>query len=358
MPRRLAPLLLLALITACTDPAPVAQSPVPSPTSVAPSPSPSVTPPRPSPPAAGDVVLAVGGGTKLALYRLRAGSTKAERVRTLVPPQPQINLYGVSLSAGPTPTTCAVWHFGPEGGKRFELRCYGWGDGEGAAVKGAGTDVRTAGISADGRRLAWANNELNPMLRVGRLADGQVSDVKAYVGDPKLPPGNDPQKSFSGRGAAGIAWAGQDALAITVGGESDEGSGLRRFVPGATQGGWLYREDVPSPTATRVYDGVRSATSTTAWALERLQGVVVDDDAPPQRAVEISLPTGRLKRVISEPAEGRYVAEVSGGSRAVVYATAALEADKERRVYVRWSGQARGAVVSGLPDSRVVVAGA
>ena len=310
-------------------------------------------------------MLAVGGGKRLALHRLRLRTTKAERVRELAPPQADVSLLDVSISAGPTPTTCAVWVLGPADTSRrarAELRCYAWGDAVGVPVRAAGSDAHAVGISADGRSLAWANSDLNPTLRIGALRDGQVTGARAFVGDANLPAGNDQARSFSGRGVGGVAWAGA-ALAITVQGESDEGSGLRWFVPGSTQGGFLYELDVPPPDAERqrgygVYDRVRSATSTTAWALERPQGVVGDPQEPRPRAVEVSLPTGRIKRVVSEPAEGREVVAVSGSSRAVVYVTASLDAGKDRLVYVRWAGQARGSVIGGLPGSTMVVAAA
>ena len=355
MLRRLAPLLVVAALASCTDASPVARAPSPSP-SASPSPAAPVTPPRPSPAAAGDVVLAVGSADRLSLYRLRSKSFRAELVRPLARPRNAANVFDVSLSAGPTPVTCVLWQLLADAG--FEVRCYDWGDSTGVAVRAADAKTTALALSADGRALAWASSDLNPTLRVGRFVDGQAKDVKAYVGDPKLPPGNDPAKSFSGRGTAGLAWAGPAALAVNVSGESDEGSGLRRFHPGVTQGGWLYREDIAPPTLGRVYDGVCSATSTTAWALDRAQGVYDVNAVAPTRAVEISLPSGRLKRVISEPAEGRDVVAVSGGVRAVVYVTAAQDAGKDRRVYVRYPGAARGTVIEGLPDSRLVVAAA
>jgi hypothetical protein len=105
-----------------------------------------------------------------------------------------------------------------------------------------------------------------------------------------------------------------------------------------------------------VYDGVRTATSTTAWAIER--PTWMDENAPvAKRAVEIELPSGRVTQVVSEPAEGRDVVEVSGGPRAVVYVTESSTLPRDRRVYVRYPDQSRGTQVSGLPDNQLVVAG-
>lgn len=362
MLRSLAPLLVTGLLAGCTGSAPTAPTTAPSPAanpsavaSLSATP-PTAATPAPSTASPSDVVLAVAGETDVTLYRLRGGGVRAERVRGLAPPTGASGVFDVSLSAGPTPVTCAVWRLGADV-EAFELRCYDWGDSTGRPVRGADRNTTALAVRADGRALAWADGSLNSTLRVGRLVDGQVTDVKSYVGDPGKPPGNDPNRSFSGRGPAGLAWAGPDALAISVGGESDEGSGLRRFVPGVTQGGWLYRDDVPAPALDRVYDGVSSATSTTAWALERAQGVVDSDEVAPTRAVEVALPSGRVTRVISEPAEGRHVVSVSGGVRALVYVTQPRDAETDPRVYVRYPGEPRGTRVSGLEDRRLVIAG-
>jgi hypothetical protein len=64
-----------------------------------------------------------------------------------------------------------------------------------------------------------------------------------------------------------------------------------------------------------------------------------------------------VKHVVSEPAEGRDVVEVSGGSRAVVYVTDSSTAPSDRRVYVRYPGESRGTEITGLPDNKMIVAG-
>jgi hypothetical protein len=344
-----------------------------------PSPAPSATPATEptvapaigvaGPPAAGDVVLAVGGGPEtladgttatrsLSLYRLRAGSVSAEPVRTLIAPLDGASLLAASVSAGPTPTTCAIWYVDRqniEAGR--ELRCYRWGDSKGTAVK-ASSDASIVALSADGRSLAWVNNNggNNPMLRIGRVEGAQVTNVREYLGDP-----TQPATAFTSSGVGGLAWAGPGALAIDDVADSDEGQGLVRYVLGTPQRGWLRHDElvVPVPAADRqrgyyVYDGVRSATSTTAWAIERPTWM---DDTPPvgKRAVEIELPSGRIKQVVSEPAEGRDVVEVSGGSRAVVYVTA--KGGTDRRVYVRYPGESRGTEIKGMPDNTLIVAG-
>jgi hypothetical protein len=328
------------------------------------------------PPADGDVVLAVGEGlqtrpdgvvatTSLSLYRLRAGSVSAEPVRTLAAPRAGASLYDVSVSAGPTPTTCAIWHVdqeNPQGG--MELRCYRWGDSEGAAIKAAADDTFHLALSADGRSLAWTNNDTNQMLRIARLEASQVTDVREYLGDPGQPAGDGAYgPGGPGPGADGLAWAGPSALAITVVADSDEGLGLVRFVPASTARGWAndQADVVPLSSADRrrgyhAYDGVRSATSTTAWAIER-RNYVYSPILVAQRAVEIELPSGRVKQVVSEPAEGRDVVEVSGGPRAVVYVTDSSSVPSDRRVYVRYPGESRGTEITGLPENQLVLAG-
>jgi hypothetical protein len=349
VPRRL-PLLLLALVAACSAGSTVAPAPsLPPSLSPAASPSPSLPVSPPVPPRTLAVLRPAGPVELYALTGQRA--TRSARLQT-----PKANARALAVS-GTRALICVVWLLSeteyPDPPDR-RLVCYPTG-GKATVLEAAGRDPSNVAVRPDGRRIAWSDlhDEGNERISVATWTDGHLGDVQSYLADPGKPPGQ-AEKSFTGAAADDLAWNGDEELVVTVGYQSDDGSGPVRFRLGSTRRGWLQAPEVPIPSAESkagyyTYDRIVSVDDGTALAVERPQGFG-DGPQPPERAVRIALSTGQILDVLATAATGRYVTAVSGDRSVVVYATAAhADEDQLSKVYVRYAADPRGIPVTGLP---------
>ena len=350
MLRRACALALLVLAAACGGGDP-SSAPTPS---AAPSVAPS---------AAARLLAVARAAGPLELYGL-TGHT-AVRVQTLTSPDPAARVVSLSLSGGPSPLVCAVWDLtGPAADRRDDHRllCYPTGAAAGVEIAEAGTDVAVVAVRPDAAALAWVNTADNETLTVASFEKGKANDLRRYVADTSKPAGSG-EKSFTGEGASSLAWATPSELVISVVVESDDGPAPRRFALPASGdgGGWLKAPRVVVPATEKgyfAYDSVVSASG--PQALARMRSSWMDEGHQPDRAVRIDLASGAVREVLATAAEGRSITHVSGDGGTVVYRTAeppdrAVEPDIDPKVYVRYTGDARGTQVTGLPADVAVV---
>jgi hypothetical protein len=275
----------------------------------------------------------------------------------------------VSASSGEEPLVCVTWAEPvPETSSSFVekrpwLTCH-----QGAAMatrlsmqpKGPGA----VAVSASGRKVAWTERKQWPTyptlaLLVADIRSSGLIHQRRAVSRKECS-----GECFEGRTVDTLTWAGEDALLLSMGCESDDGCDLRRLPVDAAHlaKGW---DDGSSPiapsradTGYRYYDLAGSATTTSALVVER-PGGTGDDNEAPYRAVQIDLPTGQLQRVVATAAKDRVVLSISGGPRGLVYTTARSFENPEAdlRGYVLLPGEARGVMLRGVPaGTRDVVA--
>lgn len=343
-------ILALLALTACTggSGAPAA-APSASATASPPAAVPSSASAAPSVSASGLLLLAADQVGNAGLYSLAPRKRQARLVRNLQS-LGDWSIASASMSAGPRPTICAVWHGQAEPPQGTQLRCYADGDSRGRIVP-SDTPVAVA-VRPDGRAVAWIESETNSNTAVV-VADlaGDVVTVRSrarYAAD--LPPDGGIPEAVSD-----VAWLGPRTLGLTDVGDSDEGKGLcvldldkpreskavgfgRCLTPGAAETKARYdRFEHAAPLA----DG-------TVLTVERGHQCCEDVNGPPGRAVVVRLADGAVLDLVATPATGRAVVDVTGGPRAVVYVTKGEDEATGRIVYVRWPGEAHGAPVSGL----------
>jgi hypothetical protein len=351
---------LLALTACGTGEDPVAR---PTPTSSAASPTSAASPVAAQQPVEGDLVLAVASPEKgLVLHRVAEGQRAATPYLTLQGPSGTV-VAGVSLSGGTSPTVCAVWLQAgdpDEGALQLELRCYAPGDTVGTAVVTQELPGRRVGVRADGGAVAWTESSGNQALVVAGLQGDVATERSRELYVPQQPPeGGLPV------GLDDLDWLGERTLAVTDVGDSDEGKGLcvvdlddpragersgfgRCLSPGAEeqQAGFAHFAEAA---------GVAAGEAVTVMRPRNCCGE--DAQSPGARAVRIRLTDGAVLEVVAIPREGRDVVDISGGPRAVAYATAETESGQNRSFSLRWSDEQRGGPISGLPsDATLVVA--
>jgi hypothetical protein len=340
---------LLLVLSACsggeapvTEPAPTSPSAVPA-----------------QQPAEGDLVLAVAGPDGLVLHRLEQGSRTAEPFRELSGPDGAV-VSAVSLSSGQSPTVCVLWGevVGPaEGEPQSELHCYAPGATSGRLVSAQqpGPDVA---VRADGRAVAWTEGSLDQSLVVADLDGDRAQERLRERYAPDVPPDVGlPQ------GLHDLSWVDEQTLAVTDVADSDEGRGLclvdladprqqesgfgRCLAPGPGEqeaGFALFEQAVPVAPGEVV-------------TVERPRRCCDDAPEPGARAVRIRLADGDVLEVVAFPREDRDVVDLSGGPSALVYVTGEAFPDRRLAFSVRWSGEERGAPLTGLPsDTTTVVA--
>jgi hypothetical protein len=352
---------LLALAACGTGEDPVAR---PTPTSSAASPTSAASPVAAQQPVEGDLVLAVASPEKgLVLHRVAEGQRAATPYLTLHGP-PDTVVAGVSLSGGTSPTVCAVWLQAgdpDEGALQSELRCYAPGDTAGAQVVTEELPGHRVGVRADGAALAWTESGSNQQLVVADLQGDVVTERFREPYAPGLPAGSGGLPV----GLDDLDWLGERTLAVTDVGDSDEGKGLcvvdlddpragersgfgRCLSPGAKeqQAGFAHFSEAAD---------VAAGEAVTVMRPRNCCGE--DAQSPGARAVRIRLTDGAVLEVVAFPRQGRDVGDISGGPRAVAYATAETESGQHRSFSLRWSDEQRGAPISGLPsDATMVVA--
>jgi hypothetical protein len=327
------------------------------------SPAPGISPAAAQQPVEGDLVLAVTSPEDgLLLHRVAEGQRTATPYLTLQGP-PDSVVKGVSLSGGTSPTVCAVWWptSDPDDGVRqSELRCYPPGETDGAVVVATQPGHRV-GVRPDGGAVAWTEPGNNQHLVIADLAGGVATERSREPYAPGLP------EDFGGlpQGLDDLDWLDGRTLAVTDVGDSDEGKGLcvvdlddpragersgfgRCLTPGTEeqQAGFAHFAEAVSLSPGEVLTVMRPSTC----CLEGAQ-------TPGARAVRIDLTDGEVLEVVAFPREGRDVVDISGGPRAVAYATAESGSGQDRSYSLRWSGEQRGAPLTGLPsDATLVVA--
>ena len=349
---RLPAVLCLALVAACTSSGGTTTSPrSASPSSAqpshlgSPSPSPATSP---APSAAPDriVVAAARAAGTLELFTLASGAQAAVPLRTLEGPAHHV-VASVSLSAGISPTVCAVWRPAASDTQgSFELRCYPPGASAGRGIR---SDVNVEiGLRADGRAIAWT--EGNQELVIADLAAGVATVRSRMRYNPAAPEGGYPESLDE------LDWIGPRTLVGTASGDSDESVGLCVIDldhprPRQDQVGFGHCLRPAGAEARAGYAHFEEAALVApgeAVVVERAQGCCMENPGVPAgRAVRLRLSDGAVLGVFATARPGRDVVDVSGGSRAVLYTTAADGED--RVVSLRWAGQPHGSPVTGLP---------
>jgi hypothetical protein len=334
-----AALLAAALVAGCTDDGePQLQCPASTATDACrdlggPLPSPTVTA------VPGQVLAVVTDAGSLELYGIGPRPV-ARRIRTLEGPKGG-RAFGVTLSGGASPRVCAIW----EAQGRSTLRCYEHGSSVGQDVAPGSAPLRGAvGLSLSGRGLAWAAQEEGvegPSLFVQREPGGAVLRLPAY---------SKPDEDEVALGVFDLTWDGEDTLLVSHAWDDDV-NGSIAVVSLAERTAWSERKNVDAGRDWQVVLGAVSPAHD-GRVLAVLRGFT--DTGEKVEAAELDLRANRIASVVSVPATGRWMEDVSGGPRGVVYRTSG---DSSTRTYWRAPGQAHGSVVTGLPsDARLVVA--
>lgn len=300
------------------------------------------------------VVAVVTASGALALFRLDAAGHSVTDPLPLNGP-PSAKATSVSLSGAASPRVCAVWR----AGEQRTVVCYAAGRSDGVPVAAAASPSRVA-VSASGRSIAWVSDPndddgdtYNQDIVVGRLDDAAaVSEVRTL---PARPPGSPP--AMLGPSADEIAWRGDDALVVSTGFQSDDGTGLTDVsVADAERGGWSAGRLVRSTSADRkagfgVFELAR--TPTEDGDVVAVQRGSYGTGDPPSRAVVLDLRTGATRRIIALAATDRFVVSVSGSARGWVYQTEG----GDLKTYLRLPSDQRGVPLAGLPaDTALVLA--
>lgn len=313
------------------------------------SPSPSSSAPSSAATADGAVIAAIRESGALELFRVANRKASAQPLRTLTGP-PGMKALTVTVSGGSAPTVCAVW--GATAAQ--SLLCYDAQAGDGQAVPtGSAALLGAVGLSYSGTSLAWSarGTTAYPDLYTGHLSGGTVSAVTKV---PALAPGEEPPDEVALQVGA-VTWSGEDTLLVSSAFDSDPNGSLDR-VPLATAParGWTHGTSVNPPDTLRPIVGgaVSPAVGSNVLAIQRGVGESFDNHS---LAVEINLASGRVSSVVSTPAKGRNMSNVSGGTLGVLYQTIGFDGDV--KTYWRRPGQAHGEALAGLPsDARIVVA--
>jgi hypothetical protein len=344
---RLTAAAVAAAVSACGSSGVVAK---PSAHPSAASPPPSIADPG------GFVVAATRLAGTVELFHI-GSDHKAQSLTTLSPPRAGLVATSVSLSAGPAPVASVIWakaRFEPGGTISYYLS----GTSTGREVAGT-TDATVVAVRADGRALAWVVDFLpngQTDIKAGDLVDGEVRDVQRVVPDPARPKNKD--DLFFGS-VDRLAWAGDHQLALYEGVQDDEGGGVKvlPLQADSIKQGWLKAPGVGVPENDQPYqyfDQVQTADGTTALVIEREQGDGEYWHRQP-RAVRVDLRTGRILEVVASPLPGRFVTEVSGGSRGVLYGTNDTGRQDSARFYARLPKELHGTPIVGLPKDVVDV---
>jgi hypothetical protein len=269
----------------------------------------------------------------------------------------------IAFSAGTDPSLCVLWQRIGHEDSSGRLLCYAPGASVGRPVAGVPRTPSSVALRADGKALAWSESAGEPTYQMDLLVadfDGKAaSHLRRIAYDPSCPRSRgEACLGFFGVGA--LAWVDNGSLALSVGGESDENSGLRIMKLDAVTvaKGWVNGArpvNVPKADFQRrftAYDNIVSATPATALAIER-PNYVSGENNPPARAVRVNLATGAVLEVVATPGSGREAFAVSG-DHLVLYVTQSGRGT-DRKVYLRLPGEAHGVQVTGLPSG---VAGA
>lgn len=282
----------------------------------------------------------------------------ARRIATLASPDTFYESHGVTLSAGPRPTVCALW----SAQHTRQIWCYSFGDTTGRLVYAADTshnDISAIALRPDGQAIAWTEN---PHLDIDVYPDnGEDEDVVtadySSAGLSNVVHG----ATFRQHGLAaagcrsypitGIAWSGTThALLSCHTTDGEQGVLLRQALPMTRPAA------VVTTRHTRPYGrfgDVVYAGESDAYAIETADcSGGCTGELPVERAVRFDLRTGRVLEVIAHPALGRELVDVSGGADGVTYVTSGVK----RSVYVRFAGEKHGTQVSGLPSDAYVTA--
>ena len=290
----------------------------------------------------------------LSLYQLPAGSSRATRWRTLAGPDDRV-VQSVSLSAGESPTVCAVWRE-PDGEPAADLLCYEPGSDEGRVVASPGGYGAVA-VRPDGRALAWAGGGFNQTLTVADYEDG-VATVRT---EERYAAGQ-PEDAALPAGVGRLDWVTDELLAVQHEGDSDEGLGLCFYDPAVPRardamgfGRCVGPDKGEQDAGYYRFEGAAALSGAEVVTVERPRWCCGSEPpGPGARAVRLRPSDGKVLGVVAFPREGRDVTSVSGGPRAVVYVTSA---DREDAVVsVRWGVDGPGTPISGLPAGASVVA--
>lgn len=280
-----------------------------------------------------------------------------ELTRTAVLTAPDSTLVPVSMTAssGATPLICVMWGSAQEPqeiepqAKPGKLTCR-QGSSQPFVVKTRG--VGAVALRADAGAIAWTERIAWPTYPTTNLViatvDGPtVKDIRRTTSSTGCP-----AECFEGRLPGGVSWAGDAALLMSMGCESDDSCDLRRLPLNRFTKGWdAGIAPVRIPQADRTtyafFDEVGTADDTTALVAER--DSYMNEARLPQRGVRIDIATGRVLDVLMTARPGRHLVSITGGARGIVYVTSAGFESEDPRFYVRFPGETRGAPLRGVP---------
>jgi hypothetical protein len=212
-------------------------------------------------------------------------------------------------------------------------------------------------VSPSGTRIAWTERKHwtsypTTALLVADLGRRGLGRPTRAVSKKECP-----GECFEGRSPYQLAWAGEDALLLSMSCESDDGCDLHRLAVDTKHlaAGWEAGSSlvqVPDgESGYRYFDMVSTAGSTEALVVER-PGEMNNEHPPPYRAVQIDVRNGRVLRMIATAAKDRWVTGVSGGGRGIAYTSATSSLDPqapEQRFYVPLPGEKHGSQLHGVP---------
>lgn len=295
----------------------------------------------------------------------------ARKVGTVPAPVGTNAVQDLALSAGARPALCARW--GVSSGDNDDrgvstdeqVRCHAFGDRVGTPVPEL-VGLWGYSLRPDGAALAWVHP-------VGPSDDQELvlADLNARTArvTRRLPTYRDdaPVPSTGcDSNLVGVTWMDEGHLLLDCGG-SDDRPGIPAVLP-LTAGGRGVPVPVPQAEYDKGYSDLIARTSATSTAALAVEVELCDFECEggrrprPSRAVRVGLPSGEIVEVIATAATGRYLNQVSGGARGVLYVT---EVDPvlvgggnvDVRLYLRLPGEKHGVAVTGLPsDVNEVVA--
>ena len=292
----------------------------------------------------------------LFLYAVPPGEHQAGLLRTFQSPDSRVASQ-VSLSSNAAPTVCAVWRDADAEAQQSspQLWCYAAGVSDGRLIsRKASFGV---GVRADGRAVAWTENESNTELVVADL-DGDVAKERSRQRYAPAQPADAGLPASIDR----LDWLAPRTLAGTDVGDSDEGKGLcvidldkPRPHDAFGFGSCVHPNRAESEKGYARFEGAVPVATGEVVTVERAMGCCFEDTAtsPGARAVRIRVSDGQVLSVMATPRAGRDVTDVSGSGRALLYTTAA-DGGRDLVVSLRWAGELRGSPLTGLPADLIL----
>lgn len=290
--------------------------------------------------------------TLVTLYRI-GRDRHATKLLSITKPAWADRVFGAQLDASRNPAVCVMFAaFTANSDFRNETWCYPPGSTRGTKLSLDGmADLQ---MSPDGQHLVSASDTANDarfLVFSTRNAGSVIVNHRVNLKDTRN----------GGCEVTDTTWAGGPDLTLhCLGSDEDypvyEVQSIAALTSGAVPGAGTALK--PRGPLAKGYDAINNVTAldqdSAVGILQvtlrcgEMYGTQCPAGIPEPKVVRIDLHSGRVLEVVAFAAASRNLDGASGGSHGLVYVTEGGP-KSEKRVYVRWPGEAHGQPVVGLP---------